>query len=230
MLLSPRAINSLNCVEKINSRTIVASFNGNPSTTIVSCYSPTNIADEDTVIQFYDELSSLVRNIPKHNLLLLCGDFNAQLDSNDGTRFSFHQTTNRNGKHLSEFATENELLILNTRFEKKPGKLWTFQYPNNTKAQLDYILINRKWKNSCTNCEAYSSFSSVSSDHRILSCKIRLSLRANKKKSNPSPPYQWKAISTSSDVRNQYILELKNRFEALKLENETNIQIKAIII
>ena len=40
--------------------------------------------------------------------------------------------------------TENNLICLNTKFEKKDGKKWTFKYPNGDKAQIDFILINRK--------------------------------------------------------------------------------------
>ena len=44
------------------------------------------------------------------------------------------------------------------------------------------VSINKKWINSVMNCEVYSSFEGVSSDYRIVSVKIRLSLRRNKKK------------------------------------------------
>ena len=47
---------------------------------------------------------------------------------------------------------------------------------NNRKSQIDYILINNKWKNCLKNCQAYSSFASVGSDHCVLSAKFRLSL------------------------------------------------------
>ena len=56
---------------------MVATFNGNPRTTIISCYSPTNVSEETELIAFYDELSSLVRNIPKYNVLVIGGDMNA---------------------------------------------------------------------------------------------------------------------------------------------------------
>ena len=45
--------------------------------------------------------------------------------------------------------------------------------------QIDYILRNKKWSSSPLNCEAYSSFESVSSDHPIVTAKIRLSMRRN---------------------------------------------------
>jgi len=119
---------------------IVANFNGNPATTIISCYSPTNVVDEDSVAKFFVDLSSLVRSIPKHNLLLIGRDFNAKLSNEENN--IFHHTTNRNGKLFPDFALENQLQILNTKLKKKKGKLWTFQYPSSSKGQLDNILIN----------------------------------------------------------------------------------------
>ena len=41
-LLNPLALKSLNSIEKIQTRMKVATFNGNFSTAIISCYSPTN--------------------------------------------------------------------------------------------------------------------------------------------------------------------------------------------
>ena len=36
---------------------------------------------------------------------------------------------------------ENRLACLNTNYQKREGKLWTYTYANNTKAQIDYVLI-----------------------------------------------------------------------------------------
>ena len=57
LLLSPSATNSLINVEKISPRIITANFNGNPITIVVSCYSPTNVSDEDDVSEFYNNMS-----------------------------------------------------------------------------------------------------------------------------------------------------------------------------
>ena len=72
------------------------------------------------------------------------------------TNTASHNTSNRNGQHLSDFMIENRLACLNTNYQKREGKLWTYTYANNTKAQIDYVLINKKWKNSALNCEVYS--------------------------------------------------------------------------
>ena len=125
---------------------MVATFNGNPSATIISCYSPTNISEETELIAFYDEISSLVRSIPKHKVLVIGGDMNAQIGKNGKHKYSLHNSSNRNGQHLTDFTIENRLTCLNTNFQKREGKLWTYTYANNTKAQIDNVFIKKKWK------------------------------------------------------------------------------------
>ena len=77
-LLSPLAHKALTSIEEIEPRVLIASFNVNPKTTIISCYySPTNSSDEDEVTHFYICLSSLVRQVPNHNVLIIGGVVNA---------------------------------------------------------------------------------------------------------------------------------------------------------
>ena len=76
MLIRPRALKSLNSIKKIQPTMVVAIFNGNPSATIISCNSPTNVNEETDLIAFYYEL---VRSIPKHNVLIIGEFMNAQI-------------------------------------------------------------------------------------------------------------------------------------------------------
>ena len=137
ILLSSKAAKSLNNIETISSRIMIATFNGNPQTTVICCYSPTNTAEEEEVEDFYGELTSLVRQVPKHNVLIIGGDFNAKVGKEEGFSFAYHTTTNRNGYYLTDLLNENNLTCLNTRFQKSQSKTWTFTYPNEHKAQLD---------------------------------------------------------------------------------------------
>ena len=157
MLLSPHATKSLNSIEKITSRILVTTFHGNPEATLISCYSPTNIADEQEVIGFYDDLSSLIRSVTKHNVLIVGEELNAQTGQSTHHKFTYHHTSNRNGEDLEHFLIENGLLCINTRFQKRREKLWTDTYPNGDRAQLHYMMINKKWINSVQNCKAYHS-------------------------------------------------------------------------
>ena len=62
----------------------------------------------------------------------------------------------------------------------KYSLLWTYTNPNKSKELLDYILINKMQINTTLNCDAYSSFEGVSSNHWI-TAKIPMSLCRNKK-------------------------------------------------
>ena len=140
---------------------------------------------------------------------------NAHLGKDTTNRTScHHDTTNRNGEHMNDFITENDLVCLNISFQKRKGKLWTHVSPKGDKSQIDYILTNKKWKNSAKNCEAYSSFEGVKSDHRIVSACFKLSLRRNKPKANRKR-YDWSKLK-DTDICNRYTIEVRNRFNALQ--------------
>ena len=129
MLLSPDNQTSLNSIKKIQPRMMVAMFNGNPNTTIIFCYSPTNESDETDLISFYNQLSSLTHSIPKYNILIV-GKY-------ENNKFCLHNSSNKNGEHLTEFSRENGLTCLNTIFQKRKGKLWTYT--------IQIIDINNKY-------------------------------------------------------------------------------------
>ena len=207
MLIGP--LKSLISIEKIQPMMMLATFNGNSSTTVISCYSPTNVSEETELIVFYDELFSLVLSILKHN-----GDMNAQTGNNRNHKFSLHNSSNRNGQHLTDFTIENRLTWFNTNFQKREGKLWTYTYTNNTKAKIDYVFINMKWNNSALNCKAYSSFEGVFSDHWIVMLKIGLSLRKNATRTTTNVHYNW-ALLNNRDIRDKYALALRNKYNAL---------------
>ena len=97
LLVNSRAYSSLSNIETISPRIMVVTFHGNPNTTIISCYSPKNVSEELEVEQFYTEFASLTRQIPKHNMLVIGGDFNAQLGKLNNSKFSYHTNANRNG-------------------------------------------------------------------------------------------------------------------------------------
>ena len=110
---------------------------------------------------------------------------NVQIGKNVNNKFSLHDSTNRNGEHLTDFTLENEFTRLNTKFQYRKGKPLTYTYLNNAKIQIDNILMKKKWIDSALNSEAYSSFEGVSSDHWIVTAEIRLSLRWNEAQPQP---------------------------------------------
>ena len=77
ILLHPHAKLALENIETINTRTMIATFNGNPKCTVISTYRPTNVTSEDTIQEYYSDLTTLIHLVRKRNVLLLRGDMNA---------------------------------------------------------------------------------------------------------------------------------------------------------
>ena len=112
------------------------------------------------------------------------------------------------------------MVNLSTKYTKRLDKLWTFTYSIGSKAQLDHILINKKWKNSALNCEAYNSFHGIGSDHLAVSIKVRISLRANKIKKTNKIPYDWFGLNDDEQTVRKYTVDIVNRFQVLQNLND----------
>ena len=135
LLLNRTSSASLAEIKPYNGRILVAHFNGNPATTIIVHYAPAE-GDEDA-IDHYEQLSDITCTIPKHNVLLVIGDCKGHLGP-ENKLCTFHDKTNNNGKLLLDYSVETKLIIANTRFQKKQGKLFTFMSEmNNHKSQID---------------------------------------------------------------------------------------------
>ena len=126
LLLGQKARKALLKAKPTSKRIMIAEFDGNPKTTVIVVYAPTNSADAEEVEEFYRDLRNTLQDVPAHNFLAIIGDFNARLGPEDAP-FTFHVETNRNGKYLSELLAEFGLVAANAQFQKRPGKLWTFK-------------------------------------------------------------------------------------------------------
>ena len=74
-------------------------------------------------------------------------------------------------------------------------------------------------ENSVKNVEAYSSFASTGSDHRIVIARLNLSLWKCK-----MPPrgkkYDWKVLN-GNNLQDRYTVLVRNRYAQLSCENDT---------
>ena len=52
LLIGPRALKTQNSIEKIQTKMMAATFNGNTRATIISCYNPTNNSEETELVTF----------------------------------------------------------------------------------------------------------------------------------------------------------------------------------
>lgn len=93
---------------------------------------------------------------------------------------------NERGAHISKFAEEKQLAVLNTFFKLPIGCLYTWKSsrdsPENTvRNQIDYILINKRFRNSSTVAKTYPS-ADINSDHILLVTNFKLKMKKIKRK------------------------------------------------
>ena len=83
---------------------------------------------------------------------------------------------------------------------------WTFR-GTNTLRLLDYVLVRRKWRSSVLNAEPYFTFKTVGSDHREVTVRLHLSLRAPK--ATPRSRPDWDAFARSPDLQTSYTADVR---------------------
>ncbi len=161
--------------------------------TILQCYAPTNEAEEEVKEDWYEQLQMAVSKVPQHDVLLLTGDMNAKVGTDNSNneravgKYGCGERNN-NGERLVDFCTNNNLVIGGTIFPHKNIHKLTWQSPDGrTINQIDHIIINGKWRRSLQDVRAYRGTDAYS-DHYQIAATIKLKL----KKSFPQGHWQKK--------------------------------------
>ena len=100
---------------------IFVRFQGKPfNTTVTQVCAPSSNAEEADVERFCEDLQDLLQLTPKKDVLLIIGDWNAKVGSQEtpGVTGKFGLGMwNEAGQSLIEFCQEKTLVIANTRFQ-----------------------------------------------------------------------------------------------------------------
>ena len=134
-------------------------------------------------------------------------------------KFSLHDSNNRNGQHLIEFTQQFNLIPGNTFFQKSKNKLWTHRAPNGCLSQIDFILYRKRQQNSVSDCQAFSSSNLIGSDHRMVSAKVRLSVRRPSQTSTKR--LYWHYLSMNKTLSNRIDNAISSQFNNLKRTEQT---------
>jgi hypothetical protein len=182
-LLSRRARESLLGYMPVNERIIMARFAAVPfNTSVIQVYAPTSDSTDDVIDQFYHDLKSTIQNVPKQDVLIIGGDWNASIGKdNNGWeavmgKYGFGNLTER-GEMLLEFALEQDLMICNTKFQQKDCRKWTWRsFDGKTNNMIDMILISKRWSSSVQQCRSFQG-ADIDSDHSLVIANIKMKLR-----------------------------------------------------
>lgn len=139
---------------------------------IVQVYAPTTESHENDILRFYSEIKQLLKLTKKNEVNIIMGDLNAKVGEGrvDGIIGNWGLgERNERGDLLVEFCQEENFVVTNTCFKLPKRRLYTWRSPGDTKTniirnQIDYILIDKRYRNGISNVKTYPG-ADVGSDH-----------------------------------------------------------------
>ena len=127
-------------------------FQGKPfNITVIQAYAPTSNTEEAEAERFYEDLQDLMELTPKKDVLLIIGDWNAKVASQEtpGVTGKFGLgVQNEAAQRLIELCQENTLVIANTLFQQHKRRLYTWHHQLvNTEIRLIIYSLQLKTEN-----------------------------------------------------------------------------------
>ncbi len=194
---------------------------------IIQAYAPTNDSKEEDKDEFYNRLMTIIQNRPRRNILILMGDFNAKIGSdNRGYEECMGQQglgeMNENGERFADLCATNNLVIGGSLFHHKRIHKATWVSPDlSTENQIDHICIIKKFRRSLQDVRVKRG-ADVASDHHLLVAKVKLKLKKNMLENKRKYRYNTGLLKDPSKL-NEFKLHMSNRFQVLQelIEEET---------
>ena len=219
-------------IKSLNNRVMSMKIHSTPiPINIINLYAPHAGHSAQTKMEFYNLAHQLTQEIPSHSIKIIVGDFNARLiealpheqhligahvycaENN-----SIHDLTNEqidNRHNFINFCLENNLVPMNTWFQKPKPKLATYrnatapvfdleQIDSTKFAQIDYVLINSAWRNAVTNVENVHH-TIINSDHALLIATLKVKLATKKRFKIPTNIKYREPTSAQIEAYNESI-------------------------
>lgn len=150
--------------------------------TIISVYAPTMTNPPEIIDRFYDELSQVLKDIPNADKIILLGDFNARVGSDQHIwpkvlgKFNSGRV-NSNGEILLALCSEHQLAITNTYFNHRPSHKNSWMHPRSKQWHLiDFVITRQRDIQDFHNTRAMRG-ANCSTDHIMIVSKVNLIIR-----------------------------------------------------
>ena len=209
--MSPLAARSLVSTEAISEGVMLAHFQlRGRKLSVICAYAPTNDYPDSEKDTFYSEVQEALDRSSSRDLLLMGGDFNAQVGAEDphswqGSlgKFALHKASLKSNdmtQRLLNFCVSNELVLRNTFFDHKRIHLATWRGPAGThENQIDFLLTRRGDARQVQNCRVFRG-AELETDHYLLMgvCRLQLILKPREPR-----PVRYSAHLLQDDIVKQ---------------------------
>lgn len=121
---------------------------------LLNVYAHTENTDDEIKDGLYEMIQEELEKIPSEDIIVMVGDFNAQIGKEDfiaqvAGKHTIHEKTNNNGQRLCRLATEANMIISSTMFPHPKRHKVTWIAPDNkTQTQIDHVLVTRRRQSS----------------------------------------------------------------------------------
>ena len=208
----------------LSDRVMLVKFRGKPfDISVIQVYAPTTDADSDEIDSFYEKVDAAMSQCKSQDVVLVMGDFNAKVgEGKEEDIVGPHGlgTRNERGEMLVNWCKGNDLIITNTWFLNHNRRKYTWVSPNsNTRNQIDYIMINKRFRNAVKQSNSYPG-ADINSHHNLVVAKVKIRLR-KLQKTKQQAKFQLTKLREDHNVRSEFQLKVSKRFEKLqKFETE----------
>ena len=205
---------------------------------IISIYAHTHKRSEENNElreNFYECLESILEKIPKRDIVILLGDFNAKTGT-DTEEFPINigkygkRILNSSGRHFLEMCRKHDLVLTNTRIKHKicHGTTWTAPFRNfiaregeerrnPVRNQIDYILVRNKHKKFVTDSRSYSGIDKET-DHKLVTMLMKIEWYKSKTNGNNIVKIDVNNL-TNEEKKEEYKTEISKEIDRVKQKN-----------
>lgn len=203
---------------------LIYKLNSRYALKIIQVYAPTSSHTDSEMEDFYEDVNTALCTTPTHYTLMI-GDLNAKLGQRQDeaeTSMGYHGYGIRNerGQMLLDFLMQNNLYAMNSFFQKKPQRKWTWASPDGiTKNEIDLITSNRR--NIVRDVTVLNRIS-IGSDHRLVRALIELKPNKERLKLIKKTSTKWKPIEDVVSYQQEVNVGLGH------IENERDINVTTL--
>ncbi len=225
IMLNRNTAKSIMGYNAISDRVLLVNLQCKPfNLSIIQVYAPTSSSSDEDIDDFYSDLNCAYRQAGTQNMIVVMGDLNAKVGNEQDPLKEVvgpHGLGERNerGDLWVEWCSANDQVIMNTWFKHHNRHLYTWKSPGDgVRNQIDYITINRRFRNSVMQVKGFPG-ADCGSDHIPIVSTIRVKLRQLKRKTNQSK-LQVELLRTDQEYKMQYHKQVCKRLSGIDEKDE----------